>query len=687
MKKITLVSALFILFFAVSCDSGIKFENPNDRNSDAYQGDSDQITPDDDREQPDDQDSGKGRKQGELYGECYPNKTCNEGLECDIENNICIKESANDNNSTSDNDKNTTDSDDSQSDNDTDSSDSGDSQSDDSDSYDSTDDSGDSEPDYTNITDDGDTSAPDEDDDNHDTTPDDDADTSADSPTDEPECACELDPDADSDGDGIPNNIETCKDYDNDSIPNCLDSDSDGDGIPDKTECSSQPCKDIDGDGVPDFIDKDSDNDGLTDKDEKEKGTDPCNKDTDGDGSDDLAEIVYGSDPLDNGSRIPEGLFYVVLPYNAKYNVSRIWEFNTNISKIDVAFLLDLSGSMDEEQANLKDKIKTDVVEKVKTLNEGTLDAAYAFAHFMDFDKDDMDRIYKVDTLITTDVDELKAAIDSTPTPYGGTECHWLVLYAATTSEDIYGTCQPTGMDGLMNKATCNFPKPDCSGRVGDRGGLCFREKSMPVLIMITDEGPTDTKMPPVNELASTLAMQTLLEQSAKFIGIRSTNNNVEIDSFYNSLAELTGTLDKNGNNFNFEVGTDAIAADGKAMSEKIGEAIENLTSFVQMDVWVAGNSNEFCQGTELSTANFIIGGFPIKAVPPERAQIDEANMKFLKVNPGTVVTFDVQFHNDFCSNPTADPVLYKAEAMVLGEGAYLSKKEVQIIVPKSESI
>ena len=60
--------------------------------------------------------------------------------------------------------------------------------------------------------------------------------------------------------------------------------------------------------------------------------------------------------------------------------------------------------------------------------------------------------------------------------------------------------------------------------------------------------------------------------------------------------------------------------------------------------------------------------------------------MKFLKVNPGTVVTFDVQFHNDFCPNPTADPVLYKAEAMVLGEGAYLSKKEVQIIVPKSEN-
>ena len=35
--------------------------------------------------------SGSGRKQGEIYGECFKNKTCNEGLDCDTENNVCIK--------------------------------------------------------------------------------------------------------------------------------------------------------------------------------------------------------------------------------------------------------------------------------------------------------------------------------------------------------------------------------------------------------------------------------------------------------------------------------------------------------------------------------------------------------------------------------------------------------------------
>ncbi|HQI04833.1 MAG TPA: hypothetical protein PL195_06195, partial [bacterium] len=112
--------------------------------------------------------------------------------------------------------------------------------------------------------------------------------------------------------------------------------------------------------------------------------------------------------------------------------------------------------------------------------------------------------------------------------------------------------------------------------------------------------------------------------------------------------------------------------------------AIESLTAFVQMDVWVAGDSDELCN--DKSAAEFIIGGIPIKADPPEGAGIDTANMKFTDVNPGTVVTFDVQFQNTFCPNYTDNPLLFKAQAMVLGEGAYLSKKEVNVIVPKSDS-
>ncbi|MBP5405611.1 DUF1566 domain-containing protein, partial [bacterium] len=66
MKKIFAVFALFTLFFAVSCGSSSNNESKDNTDS--------------------------GRKQGELYGECYPNATCNKGLVCDEEDNICIKD-------------------------------------------------------------------------------------------------------------------------------------------------------------------------------------------------------------------------------------------------------------------------------------------------------------------------------------------------------------------------------------------------------------------------------------------------------------------------------------------------------------------------------------------------------------------------------------------------------------------
>lgn len=59
----------------------------------------------------------------------------------------------------------------------------------------------------------------------------------------------------DTDGDGIPDQMEGNTDTDGDGLPNSNDTDSDGDGKPDASECPSLPCRDTDNDGVPDFLD------------------------------------------------------------------------------------------------------------------------------------------------------------------------------------------------------------------------------------------------------------------------------------------------------------------------------------------------------------------------------------------------------------------------------------------------
>ncbi len=89
---------------------------------------------------------------------------------------------------------------------------------------------------------------------------------------------------ADSDGDGIPDDVEGNGDADGDGTPNYLDDDSDNDGIPDSDEIA----EDTDGDGVPDFLDSDSDGDGFADGEEGDDDPDgdgiPNFRDTDSDG-------------------------------------------------------------------------------------------------------------------------------------------------------------------------------------------------------------------------------------------------------------------------------------------------------------------------------------------------------------------------------------------------------------------
>ena len=94
MKKLLLFLAMFTLVFMIGC-GGDKKGTPktDDDQIEIQDGDTDDadisdveiLDEDGDTEEPE-------NKEGELYGKCYPNKTCNDGLVCDEEHDICIKE-------------------------------------------------------------------------------------------------------------------------------------------------------------------------------------------------------------------------------------------------------------------------------------------------------------------------------------------------------------------------------------------------------------------------------------------------------------------------------------------------------------------------------------------------------------------------------------------------------------------
>ncbi|ETN60070.1 hypothetical protein AND_008320 [Anopheles darlingi] len=116
----------------------------------------------------------------------------------------------------------------------------------------------------------------------------------------------ELDPD--DDNDGVPDTED--QDDDNDGIPDDQDVDDDNDGIPDSLEGKART-NDLDGDGIPNELDDDDDNDGIPDAEDDDDDNDGIpdaqDLDDDNDGVPDALEGKPQANDLD-GDGIPNEL-------------------------------------------------------------------------------------------------------------------------------------------------------------------------------------------------------------------------------------------------------------------------------------------------------------------------------------------------------------------------------------------
>jgi hypothetical protein len=127
----------------------------------------------------------------------------------------------------------------------------------------------------------------------------------------------------DTDGDGVPDDLELIMGLDPKNPSTFRDGKLDGDrdpdldGLPTRWEVMfgyDPTKKDTDGNGTNDG-DEDPDHDGVTNLQEFKHGTNPLNADSDGDGWDDNGEILQGTGPLDAGSQPPRMIESAVVGY------------------------------------------------------------------------------------------------------------------------------------------------------------------------------------------------------------------------------------------------------------------------------------------------------------------------------------------------------------------------------------
>jgi len=310
--------------------------------------------------------------------------------------------------------------------------------------------------------------------------------------------------DRDADGDGIFDLEDGLGDPDKDGKRNFQDVDSDGDGVGDKCEGTV----DTDGDGKADYLDIDSDGDLLLDKDEDKdfdcvvdtNETSRIKKDTDGDGIDDLIEttligVAGAKDPALTPAKA--GKFYFVVPYSFDGSAkptptSSPLALSTALNKGDVGFVIDRSGSMAGEIANLRTSLSTTIIPALKTRIPDLAVGVSAFVeypvspHTSSGDFSVVRPYYYINGtngFVTTITANSQAAVNSLTTqgnldwPESDVPAMYKALTgAALTWPGTVGTADPT-----PNARTADVPP------TGTFGALHFRKDALTVLVNITD--------------------------------------------------------------------------------------------------------------------------------------------------------------------------------------------------------
>jgi hypothetical protein len=467
-------------------------------------------------------------------------------------------------------------------------------------------------------------------------------------PDDESECKCDT-VEGDEDGDGIPNTVEGCVDSDGDNVPDCMDEDSDADGIKDSIECSDQPCRDSDDDGIPDYLDRDSDNDHLSDKKEHEAGLDPTNPDTDGDGTKDGAESKFGTDPLDPESKPSDGFYYVMLDYGGDEEKLLI-DFTTSGVELDIVTMFDVTGSMQYPFEKIKEQVLSVINEDLPIIEENY----FAFGI--------VEAPYKVVLPVTFEKDVFNSHVEEVPEPYGNYEVLLESVYQSVVGSGFESKVGNYAMGMVMDEEVVDFSKKNCEGQIGNIGGVCFRENVNHLLVLFTDEEiveiPKEVDAGSLEQYFGTVWIQnnvpghsmleTLVAMSYNNVKILVVNTGFDCDDDGNNcvinndgdkshdyLSKMTGTVDSEGNTYNFH--TDD--RDGNGIRERLADAVRSLTEYTEKDYTLSFEGDCIDEDKEQYTTDVVQSFEPLKADPLENIEKQDDQF-FYKVKPDTVITF-----------------------------------------------
>ena len=354
----------------------------------------------------------------------------------------------------------------------------------------------------------------------------------------------------------------------------------------------------------------------------------------------------------------------IELPYEAPPDEVRV-SFEGRITTADVLFLVDTTGSMLEEIAEIQSTLRETIVPRMA---EEIPDVHFSVASLADFPVDtyggDRDRPFLLIQRSTNQVRDVQRAVDILGMSNGadGPESQVEALYQSATG---------AGLGGFVPPARC----PE-----GTVGYPCFRADGSRIFLLFTDasfhNGPAGSEpygpsvRPPPHGYDETVT--ALRAIGAKVLGLYSGGHDPAAFEDIRAIARDTGAVTPSGEPIVVDIGSD-----GSSLDTGVIETVRTLVDEVPIDIDVLVEDEP---GDPFDATVFVRDVVALRAQPPSGAT--NRGDRFDAVRPGTRVFFSVRLQNELFP-PSREPVSYFLRIVLRGDRVTrLQTTVVEVVIP-----
>ena len=429
----------------------------------------------------------------------------------------------------------------------------------------------------------------------------------------------------------------------------------------------------------------DSDDDGLTDLAELcMHATNPCSRDGDGDGAPDLVEVVYGSDATDPADNpVARGDLAFLAPYASASDpgippepLRRTLWVDTRIRKLDIYLMMDTSGSMTGEMANLRSAFNTVIAPQVRSLIP---DSWFGAGRLEDCPSSTCANAMHNIIDLTPDIAAVQASVDTLTSTCGGSEPYHQTLWLLATGET-------DRFDGNVR------PRPRRCTDPTTIGWPCFRRDALRAVVLMCDEPLASQSLGCSSSYPGRTQADAVAAMNAagiRFIGIDSSTSSA-LQTEMHAVARATGAVDSRTDTPIYR----RIPATGAGLDTAVVESVRGLTEQVPLRVDTelenaAGSpagvdvAATFIARVEANASGASIGGRVCTGLPTGDASGDGSPDHFPRVLPGTSVCFDVVPRANRTVPATSVPGAYRARLLIRGDSStILDERELLFVVP-----